>query len=131
MVNNKLTENNYNIEHQLLFKNRENDGENKRWYKVKFEAEFTSDLPHFTVDTDSDRKALARALAKETWTKEFFEILERLFWIDVQNEKNYRIDFSSHQTHYEQMGMIKGRLTIDGKTEEIDMMGFRDHSFGK
>lgn len=45
---------------------------------MKFEAKFTSSLPYFVVDTDSDRNALAKALAREEWTKEFFEVLERL-----------------------------------------------------
>ncbi|KAI4471094.1 eg:bacr7a4.20 protein [Holotrichia oblita] len=86
---------------------------NKTWHNVKFEAKFTSNLPYFVVDTDSDRKALARALAREVWTKEFFDVLEK-----------------AHQTHYEQMGSITGHLTIDGEMENIELMGFRDHSFG-
>lgn len=39
--------------------------------------------------------------------------------------------FRVHQTHYEQMGHIKGTVTVDGKAQEVNMPCVRDHSFGK
>lgn len=64
-------------EHYIFICIRKGEEAEKKWHNVKFEAKFTSNLPHFVVDTDSDRKALARALAREKWTKEFFEVLEK------------------------------------------------------
>ncbi|XP_022920027.1 uncharacterized protein [Onthophagus taurus] len=86
---------------------------NKTWYNVELKAEFTSDMPHFVVDSDADKKCLARAIARETWTKEFFKTLEK-----------------SHQTHYEQMGNITGKVIINEKEHILNLQGFRDHSFG-
>ena len=71
--------------------------------------------------------AAAKAFAKETWNKQFFQDLEK-----------------AHQTHYEQMGTIHGNIIfspnetvlyqnqISNKEEIINirMNSFRDHSFG-
>lgn len=35
-----------------------------------------------------------------------------------------------HQTHYEQMGYIRGIAVIDGKEHSLDMPCLRDRSFG-
>ena len=37
----------------------------------------------------------------------------------------------AHQTHYEQMGGIKAKLSIDGKPYQFNGQAFRDHSYGK
>lgn len=39
--------------------------------------------------------------------------------------------FRYHQTHYEQMGYLKGTVLIDGKEHNLNMPCIRDHSFGK
>jgi len=71
--------------------------------------------------------AAAKAFAKEIWNKQFFQDLEK-----------------AHQTHYEQMGIIKGEIIFRPdqsvvyqdkipENEEIiniRMTSFRDHSFG-
>ncbi|KOB63079.1 Uncharacterized protein OBRU01_24954, partial [Operophtera brumata] len=36
-----------------------------------------------------------------------------------------------HQTHYEQMGSLKGAIKIDGREQLVKMPCVRDHSFGK
>ena len=88
---------------------------------------WTSDEAIFNYDTDMSSFAAAKAFAKEIWNKQFFQDLEK-----------------AHQTHYEQMGIIKGELifrtdqnvvdqdTILEKEERIHirMNSFRDHSFG-
>ena len=72
--------------------------------------------------------AAAKAFAKETWNRQFFQDLEK-----------------AHQTHYEQMGIIDGELLFltnksndskpgEKETKEIidmQMPSFRDHSYGK
>lgn len=44
---------------------------------VKFEAEWSTDLPHFLFDADMDACVLARSFSTEKWSKEFFENLKR------------------------------------------------------
>lgn len=39
--------------------------------------------------------------------------------------------FRANQTHYEQMGFMKGTLKVDGKEVPLKLDGFRDHSGGK
>ncbi|XP_018336128.1 uncharacterized protein LOC108744721 [Agrilus planipennis] len=80
---------------------------------VHLEADWFSDFPHFIFDTDMHSKPLARAIARETWSKEYFETLK-----------------TAHQTHYEQMGYLKGKLTVNGEKIYLNMKSFRDHSFG-
>ena len=73
--------------------------------------------------------AAAKAFAKESWSRQFFQDLEK-----------------AHQTHYEQMGRIDGQVVFinDHPVEDtprnntaqlqenipISMPSFRDHSFG-
>ena len=38
-----------------------------------FQAEYTSVFPYFDFDSDMDPWTVARAFAKEPWSKEYFE----------------------------------------------------------
>ena len=38
-----------------------------------FQAEYTSDLPHFDFDSDMNEWTVARAFAKEEWSREYFD----------------------------------------------------------
>ncbi|CAH1170000.1 unnamed protein product [Phaedon cochleariae] len=81
---------------------------------IELEADWHSDYKWFFFEVDVPSKVLARAIARETWDKEYFQRLKE-----------------AHQSHYEQMGYLSGKLKVDGKTiklEEVD--AFRDHSFG-
>jgi len=44
--------------------------------EVILNAEWHSTLPVFDFDTDMDPAPVARAFAKEIWSKEYFEILK-------------------------------------------------------
>lgn len=81
--------------------------------EVKIQAKWTSDLPWFLYEVDLPAKMLARAIARESWSKEFFDSLK-----------------SEHQVHYEQMGYLEGTVNIDGKELPLKLDAFRDHSFG-
>ncbi len=87
--------------------------ENGKAAKVKFNAELTSAFPIFHFTNDADPAPMARAMAKEKWTKQWFLTLQGM-----------------HQHHYEQGGDLAGTLTVDGKTRTLKMKFFRDHSFG-
>ena len=57
---------------------------------------------------------ISKAIARESWTKEFFEELK-----------------NSHQIHYDQWGYIKGDLVIRNKKINFIGNSKRDHSFGQ
>ena len=102
------------------------DGKVKR---VRLDLLWRSDEAIFNYDCDMSSFAAAKAFAKESWSRQFFQDLEK-----------------AHQTHYEQMGRIDGKVTLinDHPVEDtpkintaqlqetipICMPSFRDHSFG-
>ncbi|KAK7481714.1 hypothetical protein BaRGS_00027087 [Batillaria attramentaria] len=68
----------------------------------------------FNYDSDLDPALLGDAVAREKWTKEYFEMLQ-----------------SKHQTHYEQWGELRGALSVEGRpSQQLCMKAIRDHSFG-
>lgn len=68
----------------------------------------------FDFDTDIHPHAMAAAIAREKWSREFFDTLKR-----------------SHQTHYEQFGEISGVVHVEGSPDQaIKAQGVRDHSYG-
>lgn len=82
-------------------------------HDIEFSFEYLSQFPYFDFDSDLSPQSLANSMALEKWTQEYF--------------RNLR---SAHQSHYEQMGNIRGTLKINGVPRVIDMRGFRDHSYG-
>lgn len=56
---------------------------------------------------------IARAIAKEPWTKEYFEMMK-----------------TAHQSRYEQMGEAIVKVEIDGGKYEFTTQSFRDHGYG-
>lgn len=72
-----------------------------------------SDPFHF--DTDLHPKLIAEGLAREPWSKEFFEQLK-----------------ASHETRYEQWGQLLGTVSIDSQESiQLRLCGMRDHCFGE
>ncbi|KAK6170139.1 hypothetical protein SNE40_018606 [Patella caerulea] len=81
---------------------------------VSFDLEWTAISKYFDFDTDLDPSVMADAIAREDWTREYFQTLQK-----------------AHQTHYEQFGEITGSINIDGyNTIDIKVQGVRDHSYG-
>ena len=74
---------------------------------------FTGEHPIYNFADSSDRNLIAKAIASEKWTKEFFFKLKEL-----------------SQTHVEQTGNIQGRIILDGKENNISMRAMKDHTFG-
>lgn len=68
---------------------------------------------YFDADTDMDEHALAMSIAREPWSRAFFERLK-----------------SSHQTHYEQFGDFRGTAKVGGVEYSLNLRGARDHSYG-
>ncbi|KAK7114411.1 rifampicin phosphotransferase-like [Littorina saxatilis] len=81
---------------------------------TKFSFQWDAFAPHFNYDSDLDPGLLGDAIAREQWSREYFEKLQ-----------------SKHQTHYEQWGELRGTLTVEGHpTQQLRLKAIRDHSFG-
>ena len=79
-----------------------NEGSITTVHRVKLDAVYTSDLDYFDFDSDMEPWTVARAMAREPWSKEYFQGLK-----------------DAHQSHYEQFGDVSGILTIDGSKRDI------------
>lgn len=81
---------------------------------VQFSLTWQTVTDPFSFDTDMNQSALADAVAREPWTKQFWSALR-----------------STHQTHYEQWGEFRGKINITGYGEkQVILKSVRDHSFG-
>ena len=43
----------------------------------RFQVDYVSELPHFDFDSDMDPWTVARAFAKEPWSKEYFDRIRK------------------------------------------------------
>lgn len=82
---------------------------------ILFHAEFhpKRSLIDFTTDMPAERMAIG--IANERWNRTFFENLQNI----------------SEQCHYEQEGILDGRMTLNGVPVSFCLPCVRDHSFGK
>lgn len=80
--------------------------------QVQLDAQWSSVLPAFNYDVDISALTIARAVAREPWSRDYFQRLERY-----------------HQTHYEQYGDVQGTVRIDGVEYGLRVPCVRDHSF--
>ncbi|XP_076444744.1 uncharacterized protein LOC143282822 [Babylonia areolata] len=82
--------------------------------EVKFSLDWDSFTRFFDFDTDMHPATMADGIAREKWSREYFDNLQK-----------------AHQTHYEQFGVISGSVEIEGHgTRQVNMRGVRDHSYG-
>ena len=79
-----------------------------------FKGIFSATSSIFDFSRHMDTTPIARALAREKWSKSFIMHLKE-----------------NHQTHYEQPGDLTGTLILNKKPKSIKMQAIRDHSFGK
>ncbi|XP_076449058.1 rifampicin phosphotransferase-like isoform X1 [Babylonia areolata] len=90
------------------------DNRPDKFVDTSFSFQWDAFAPPFNYDSDLSASLLGDAIARETWTKDYFEKLQSL-----------------HQTHYEQWGELKGTLTIEGRPAQyLRLKAIRDHSFG-
>ncbi|KAJ2945929.1 hypothetical protein O0L34_g4846 [Tuta absoluta] len=75
---------------------------------------WSANWPAFNYDIHIAPQSMAKDLARERWSPDFFKLLKKF-----------------HQTHYEQMGFLSGSIFVDGKAHVVNMPCVRDHSFGK
>ncbi|CAG5031566.1 unnamed protein product [Parnassius apollo] len=81
--------------------------------KVEVALTWSAYWTPYEYDTHMPPSSIADVMAREPWSSDYFRLLKKL-----------------HQTHYEQMGFIKGTAIIDGKVHLLNMPCLRDRSFG-
>ncbi|XP_060528430.1 uncharacterized protein LOC132703289 isoform X2 [Cylas formicarius] len=91
-----------------VMKNFENPDQQSN---VTLDAVWTSEQPCFNFDKDMDAWDMAKAIAYERWSRNYFANLEK-----------------NHQVHYEQFGTLKAHITINGSKYNIEVDALRDHS---
>ncbi|XP_032520520.2 uncharacterized protein LOC116772433 [Danaus plexippus] len=82
--------------------------------EVEFNGEWTATSNYFDYDTDLHPPAVIRSIAREKWSRKYFNNLK-----------------TAHQSHYEQFGVMKCKFTIEKESFEFTLPSFRDHSFGQ
>ena len=73
-------------------------------HHVKISAVYTSELPYFDFDSEMEAWTVARAMAREPWSRAYFERLK-----------------AAHQNHYEQFGDVRGVIEVDGEQHQLDV----------
>jgi hypothetical protein len=81
---------------------------------ARLDLEFVGASPVVDFRDAKDDWQVARVVGEEHWTRAFFDELREL-----------------HQTHLEQAGSLRGTVTLDGVTREVNWPAVRDHSYGK
>ncbi len=94
----------------LSFQGIVNDNDN-----ILFQAKFHPGKPPVDFTTDMPAERMAVGIANERWNRTFFENLKNI----------------SGQCHYEQEGVLEGRMTLNGESLSFSLPCVRDHSFGK
>ncbi|HEY3447271.1 MAG TPA: hypothetical protein VGK67_12940 [Myxococcales bacterium] len=74
---------------------------------------FSATHPIFDYAQSTDRRMVAEALARERWSRSFFEKVREL-----------------GQVHYEQFGKLQGTARFGETAVRLDLLTTRDHSFG-
>ncbi|KAI8740892.1 CAunnamed protein product [Biomphalaria glabrata] len=82
--------------------------------EVNFDLLWKAYTKPFDFDTDLHPHVMADGIAREKWSRKYFNNLKRV-----------------HQTHYEQFGNIQGTVHVTGYDDQnIMIQGVRDHSYG-
>ncbi|CAL1532789.1 unnamed protein product [Lymnaea stagnalis] len=88
--------------------------ETREKVNVKFDLVWKAITKPFDFDTDLHPHVMADGIARERWSRQYFDTLKR-----------------AHQTHYEQFGEIVGVVHVSGHPDqEVKVQGVRDHSYG-
>ncbi|XP_054728343.1 uncharacterized protein LOC129237551 [Anastrepha obliqua] len=85
---------------------------------VKLNLQFTTQAPFFHYNRDLSSAVIADSVAREAWNDAFYNLLK-----NVPQMVEKRI-------HYEQCGQLVGELHLAGRGSQLQLIGFRDHSFG-
>jgi len=93
-------------------------------HHVDMSFRYTARLPIFHPMLDGSTKGMCQALASMPWNKQFFKSL-------AGDTGLGEVDRQIRQVHYEQTGVMDGKITIDDETIPFSLPGLRDRAFGK
>lgn len=82
---------------------------------VDFRATFIAREKPLNFASDMPAERMAIGMANEKWNKAYFEEVQQV----------------SGQCHYEQEGVLEGKMTLNGRSMDFSLPCVRDHSFGK
>ncbi|XP_004523620.1 uncharacterized protein LOC101462037 [Ceratitis capitata] len=85
---------------------------------VEMDLQFITQAPFFYYNRDLSSAVIADSVAREAWNDAFYNLLKS---VPEMVEK---------RTHYEQSGQLAGEVQLSGRSFELQLRGFRDHSFG-
>lgn len=85
---------------------------------VQMNLQFTTQGPFFYYNRDLSSAVIADSVAREAWNDAFYNLLKQ---VPEMVEK---------RIHYEQSGRLTGEVELAGRSFELQLRGFRDHSFG-
>ena len=90
------------------------DQKSGRTYEAQFEGTFDASRTLFEFSQHLDSRVLAGAIAREKWTKDYFDALQK-----------------QNQVHYEQPGRLTGSIKIGSEETQLSLNAMRDHSYGR
>jgi hypothetical protein len=102
------------VEWAVAFRGRLRNTVSGRSAGAELTLTWTRAMSVFSFGTDVSPKLTARALALETFSREWGDELK-----------------AAHQEHYEQFGATRGALTLAGNTIPVSGHGMRDRAFGQ
>lgn len=86
--------------------------------EVQLDMKFTSTAEHFNYNRDLSSSLIADSIAREAWNDSFYGMLKSVGHIVEK------------RTHYEQNGQLSGSIVLGQSRLQLELRGFRDHSFG-
>ena len=89
---------------RISFEGRMKNEKTGTLHEVTLSASYTSEFPHFDFDSEMSAWTVARAMAREPWSRAYFAGLR-----------------AAHQNHYEQFGDVRGVIQVDGQDHALDV----------
>jgi len=96
----------------------EQEQEQETLLNVQLDLNFNSSSEHFNYNRDLSSSLIADSIAREAWNDSFYSMLKSVGHIVEK------------RTHYEQSGELDGNILLGDRRLELQLRGFRDHSFG-
>ncbi len=88
--------------------------DNGKEIKAKLNCAFSSDKPAVDFFYHMPSKRMATAMAQDKWGKNYFSEVQK-----------------NNSVHYEQEGLLTGKLTLGTKKIDVELPCLRDHSYGR
>ena len=88
----------------------------KKVYKCKLEATFTSIIPYFDFDADMDAWGVAKAFAREPWSREYFEQARKRFSSFHSDRKSISLEteYALHKFNPDTQGSPESLSALGG-----------------